>query len=70
MDTVYLVGSEEVQRAGSAMHQAATEMTRAASVIQDALYQHERFLENWLVQFKELIRELSTVHEIQRTPTL
>ena len=37
MEFVYLVGSEDVQKAGSVMRDAAAEMSRAANLISEAM---------------------------------
>ncbi len=43
MDSIYLMGSEDVQNAGNRMKEAAAEMTRAADQIWHAM---ERFRED------------------------
>lgn len=37
MDSVYLVGAETVQQAGSSINSAAHEMTRAANIFSEAV---------------------------------
>lgn len=54
---VHLIGAEDVRAAGSAMREAAHEMKNAASAITEALYQHQRFMEQWLAEFKEAMRK-------------
>lgn len=53
---VYLVGAEEVTRAGHAMEQAAREMNGAATCIADALARHERFLDEWLDHMESVLK--------------
>lgn len=52
VDNIYLVGSEDVRNAGQAMSSAAAEILRAANLISQALYDHQRFLDDWLERFK------------------
>ena len=52
---IHLVGSEAVQNAGSTMRQAATEITMAALNIQAAFEQHQRFMDDWLERFREVM---------------
>ena len=42
MESIYLVGSEDVQRAGEAMRNAAAEMTQAANQMWEASIRFER----------------------------
>lgn len=63
METVVLLGAEGVQNAGHQMSSAAHEMQRAASFIQESLTQHERFLENWLMDFRATLEESRTKQE-------
>ena len=51
-DYTYLVGSEDVQRAAQSMHSAADKMQAAASSLQWVFENHERFLAQWLEDFK------------------
>ena len=48
---VTLIGADDVARAGSAMREAAAEITRAASAIEYAMSQHQRHIEDWLARF-------------------
>ena len=52
---MYLVGGESVERAGSAMKQAAQEMNNAAGNIEHSLFQHRQFLDDWLARFEEML---------------
>ncbi len=55
MDSIYLDGSEAVKNAGHRMSEAATTMSQAAANIQWAFEQHQRFLEQWLDDFREAL---------------
>jgi hypothetical protein len=59
MDSVYLQGSEDVRSAGHSIQNSAVEMKHAASSISFALEQHERFLSQWLAEFKDIMAESS-----------
>lgn len=54
-DYMTLMGSEDVSRAGYAMREAAHEMSRAASNIDSAHRDHQRYLEDWLAQFSAVL---------------
>lgn len=55
MENVYLLGSEEVSRAGQAMRAAADDMQRAAMNIDGAFERHQRFLDDWLARFEAVM---------------
>ena len=55
MDTMILVGADDVRVGGSAVREAAREMSVAAGRIEYALQQHERFLTDWLIQFRDIL---------------
>lgn len=50
---VTLIGAEDVRRAASQMQQAAEQMAQAANQISYALEAHQRFLEQWLQDYKD-----------------
>ncbi len=52
METIVLIGAEDVQRAGSTMRDAATEMSRAAETIREAFSQQQRFMDDWLMRLE------------------
>ena len=57
MEMVHLIGAEQVQSAGRMIQEAANGMQRSASTIDEALRQHQRFLDQWLDQFTAALRE-------------
>jgi hypothetical protein len=59
MDNIYLRGSEDVRNAGSAMREAAAEMSRAAMNIQGTADQQQRFLDDWLMRFTDTVETLA-----------
>jgi len=54
-DYVTLLGAEQVQSAARQMASAADEMRRAAGSIDDSLRSHQRFLEDWLLRFQQIL---------------
>jgi hypothetical protein len=54
--SIYLIGSEDVRTAGYAMERAATEMKSAANNIDESLRSHQRFLDDWLMKYMEVVR--------------
>lgn len=57
---VTLMGAEQVQSAARTMSQAANEMVRAASNIDNALERHERFMSEWLNRFEQILADTSS----------
>ncbi len=55
MDTVYLSGSNEVEKAGRNIAGAADQMTRAAESVASNLAQHEQFMSDWLAEFQRIL---------------
>lgn len=55
MEHVLLVGSEDVRAGGHAMQQAAHEMSRAASQVEDSLMRHRQFLDDWLCRLETIL---------------
>lgn len=55
METILLVGTEEVQRAGNSIREAAHTMSNVSSNMQVALEAHQRFLDDWLLRFEQIL---------------
>lgn len=55
METMHLIGAEDVRAAANTMRSSADEMQRAASQIDHSLAQHQRFLDDWLQRFQAVI---------------
>jgi len=55
MESMHLMGAEQIQQAANTMRNAAEEMNRAASRMEYTLQQHERFLSDWLQQFRDVL---------------
>ncbi len=54
-DYITLLGAEDVRRAGSLMQSAADDMRCAASNMSSALEQHQRWMDDWLSRFQQVI---------------
>ena len=56
---IYLSGSDDVRNAGNRISSAATEMSRAAASMEESLYRHRVWLQEWsdelLIQLSRLI---------------
>lgn len=62
MNTVHLIGAEDVRSAGNSMRQAADDMRRAASQMSDAFESHQRFLTNWLQDIQSVMEKKDEKH--------
>lgn len=56
MQNIYLVGADEVSRAGSTIRSAADSMQDAARNIEGSLVRHQQFLDDWLNRLAILIQ--------------
>ena len=50
-----LIGAEDVSRAGHNIAGAADTISRASANMENALHQHELFLDDWLERFEEAL---------------
>jgi len=62
---IHLIGTEDVQRAGNNMRAAAEQMTRAANTIDEALRQHQGFMNEWIDRveavFQKTMKDLEEI---------
>lgn len=58
-DSTYLMGAEDVRRAGAAMQEAAADMRAAAANLEGALERHQRFMDDWLARFAALLEAMT-----------
>ena len=54
---IHLLGADNVQRAGSAMEEAADNMQRAAGSFEDPLFRHREFLDDWLLRLESIVKK-------------
>jgi hypothetical protein len=59
---VTLLGTEQVQSAANRMVEAAESMRHAASIMDDILERHHRFMDDWLMRFEDAMRPPNTTH--------
>ncbi|MEH2587432.1 hypothetical protein [Bradyrhizobium sp. AZCC 1721] len=52
---VHLIGADAVRSAGHAMRSAADRMQSAAANMERAFESHQRFLEDWLSRFEQIM---------------
>ena len=52
----HLVGAEEVNRAGHSMQSAAESFRQSVGFLLDGLHQHQRFMDEWLQRFEEVLK--------------
>jgi hypothetical protein len=57
MNSMHLIGAEDVRVAGNRMTEAASYMQLAASSISHAFEAHERFLTNWLAELDGVLKD-------------
>lgn len=55
MDSIYLHGSEDVQRAGNRIANAADDFNRAANNIEESNERQRRFMDEWLQRFEAIL---------------
>lgn len=60
MDNIYLVGSDDARSGGNTMREAAQQMNNAASSIQFAFENHQRFLDDWLQRLEHILISLKS----------
>lgn len=63
MEYVHLIGAERVESAAQTMRSAADEMTRAAQSIEHHLWQHQRFLDDWISRFETAVEKFAKLIE-------
>ena len=57
MNSIQLMGAEDVRRAGYQMAEAARLMSQAAGEIDAALQRHRQWAEDWLMRLQDTMKE-------------
>lgn len=57
MDSIHLIGAEDIRSAGYTMQHAADSMRQAASAIEDTFQQYRRFMDDWLSRFEAALEK-------------
>ena len=74
MQTIHLIGADDVSHAAVRMKEAAHMMSNVSSNIQLSLEAHQRFLDEWLGRFEEIMdrnvsgQPLCAEHHVRCTP--
>jgi hypothetical protein len=55
MESIVLIGAEDVSRAGHNMQSAAEQMSRAVGNLSEVLERHQRFMDDWLDRFAQTV---------------
>ena len=63
MENIFLIGSEDVRRAGSTISSAADSMQSAASSIASSMEEQKRFLDEFICRFEEAVKQITTKGE-------
>lgn len=58
MEHMYLSGSEEVQRASHTMSSAADQFSRSVRHLDDVLYRHRMYMDEWIVRYERCVEAL------------
>ena len=56
MESINLLGADDVSRAGRTIASAAEDMRRATGHMDEALQRHETFLDDWLIRFEDILK--------------
>lgn len=67
METIHLIGAEQVQSAARTMSGVADKMSQVALNLDGIFERHQRFLDDWLQRFEALM-EREIVQEIPAAP--
>lgn len=65
---VILVGAEQVERAGYKIAEAADQMMRAAGYMDETMQRHQRFMDDWLSRFEQVIEKMNPPKPEQPKP--
>ena len=62
MEFVTLMGAEDVRSAGSSIKAAAVDINMAAGSLNETLIAHQRFMDDWLYRFEEILTANQKIH--------
>ena len=57
METIHLMGADDVHRAGHTIAGAAETMKQTMGTLDDILFRHQRFMDDWLQRLTDLMEE-------------
>ena len=55
MENIYLIGSEDVKKAGYSMQSSAEIIQSASNSLSNSLYDHQLFMTDWLNRFENIL---------------
>ena len=71
MESIYLSGAEDVRSAANTIRNAAEETRSAASNMDEAFRLHQRFLDDWLFRFTDVLTVLTdALAKKEESPTV
>ena len=56
MDTMLLIGADDVRAGGYAVGRGAQEMKNAAATMDYSLQQHRQWMDEWLMRFESVVQ--------------
>ena len=59
METMVLMGAEQVERAGHNIKSAAESLHSTASMITDSAFQQRIWMEEWITRFEQAVDKMS-----------
>jgi uncharacterized coiled-coil DUF342 family protein len=65
MEYIHLIGTDDVKSAGYTMRAAAQDMNRAADNINQSVFQMRQNLNDFLIEFGELVKRMESLKEDQ-----
>ena len=57
MNSIVLIGAEDVRSAGYTIQSAAADMKQAVINLEGVLFQHQRFMDDWLQRFEYILEQ-------------
>ena len=57
MNSIVLIGAEDVRSAGYTIKSAAADIEQAVINLEGVLFQHQRFMDDWLQRFEYILEQ-------------
>ena len=57
MNSIVLIGAEDVRSAGYTIKSAAADIEQAVINLEGVLFQHQRFMDDWLQRFEYILEK-------------
>lgn len=62
-ENIHLIGADDVRNAGYRMREAAEAMSQVALNLDGALERHQRWMDDWLNRFAEVVERMPKPHQ-------